>query len=1306
MTDFIPTDLNDDDALSRNDHLYKKMMQIQIARQEDQGYSNFGEAVGESMVHETIVGDFARWVYGAWMDNEEGYYVTPQMLQRIAPDIPDSYPELLNAKSDYELHYRIENIRSFNEHREALSNTDGGTAAMVVGGMLDPAFLTAGVLTGGATVLGVGMKAGKGLKDISRMKRIQGATRGGLIAAAETGILESARAGFSDTWGLEDVPFAMAMGLGVGGAIGGRFPQVTVPRQLADQTTKRLYRQRFNVLAETTEMTIDEARAAAEVYARSAGKMGYGKLGNRKYHTDPSDIAEKTLVQDINLAVATGGARKTSLGELTVPNEAGSPVTAQQFQERTEELTKRATALVAATETALSENAVRVAGLRGDKLRQEAVEAGIDLTGPRGGTKSAKRLKKELTDSQGETVRETFVSQRGKLREDQDTLQARWAEADAVRDAEHNINELTGGSIDDILKKIPTYDKALENRDVLQKTVDLLDSTAWLGGTTASTLLQSSNSAVRRLGTLTVDDPLMRTGYSVMRAAESSYKQRMINWRHNFYPLERKVAKELGISMLPSSGWRGIVRTRIANAVRSEETPSGALGEATTFVRSFLNREREFGNSYGIWNLEKNDQYLPREPNRDLFRQLHMNDEEGLHRLISGAIRSGSTPGFSEPAIEVMAKRFSSAAREKNYKSGRMSSTKAWSDLKEQLKKDLVDTKLLDEAEFDDFMDAIAPIAGKKSIVRGGRARMSIDENYIDPESGIRFSDLLNNDLDDLINRSVKANRGAGYWHRMVDNLPERTPVTQPTGKTAEVVESGPAGYSVNDVIAYLKKQGPVSEGEERAIRHHYNSMLGIRQWTEMGDKAHSAVRAAADISYVTSMANAGFANAAEMMTAVSTYGFTAMESFMGQMLPTFRRAIEGQLYGAARLQNKNLDLLESLTAVGSMNYRNVLKNRMEDGMDFAGGGTSQATSEALQRGLAGGGPLSARNRSKLANAYRKAMGTMRTATHMSPTGIGPMDQFSRRAASDSALQHFINVMYFVDKKGGIGVFKEGHNHWAVSRIKALGLDDEDVTKIINVLKTPGAVVERRNYRFKKKYLVGDDALWQTSPELHKFHLAVQRDCDRVIQRSSVSTVPWVLNNPVGRLILQFRTFGVSALAQQAKHGLRAHDRAAFTQFVGLLGAGWLLAYTKALSKVIGWDEPRAREYLDSALSPEKLGAAAVQNHAMLQIGTPIYDVLGRALIPDYPEDGLFGYSHRHNGIGAAAIEAIPIVDKVSNAYDLLDFYLLDPPKDGYTGVTQQHLQKWKSILPNNNGFGIDNILNSGIQHSGYPARK
>ena len=116
-----------------------------------------------------------------------------------------------------------------------------------------------------AAPIGLGTKAtqvGGTAIQLGRLSRTQGAIRGGLLSATADTPVEFLRAGISDTYSMEDIPLAIGSSAVFGGAIGARWPQLTVPGKYADDYTRRLVDQRTVALMETGDMSEGVARRA------------------------------------------------------------------------------------------------------------------------------------------------------------------------------------------------------------------------------------------------------------------------------------------------------------------------------------------------------------------------------------------------------------------------------------------------------------------------------------------------------------------------------------------------------------------------------------------------------------------------------------------------------------------------------------------------------------------------------------------------------------------------------------------------------------------------------------------------------------------------------------------------------------------------------------------------------------------------------------------------------------------------------------------------------------------------------------
>jgi len=1279
-------------SIKQGDLIYSRLKSVKDAHQKElyiqqkgdsEGYDSWLESFGESLIYETIPGDFARWVTHAWMENDPNFEVTPFMLNELAPDLKGDHHEFMNAKSSPELISRIDTAREIYEHRYKLSQTDGGTVAMIAAGIVDPAFLLTAWATGGAasTVGWTGKLRTLGLGKIDptklgRMSRRQGMVRGGLIAGTADGLLETGRAAMSDVWGLEDVPFALAMSVGAGGLIGSRWPQITVSRRYADDYTQELFESRWAALMETSEGTSEELAREAWNYAQRAGRLGYGRLGGKRYHNDPFAVANSMLSREVDSAVAGGLVQRTTRGEQLLPSEKPKPLTPRQYAERLGELRGEEAGIQANLDRAVSDITSRLDGMSPAQVKQTARQVGIVVEG-----KKVDQIKEELIDELGSTARSTYDDQLSGVTRDINDTRAHWAADDHARYADQRSREWSGEDLDSMIAKTDTYTTDGEGRNIVQFMVDVVNGAKGVG-TEAGRLLNHPSQILRRFGTLIADDGLVRNKFSLMREADRAWKNNMTAFRHTMAPFRKQLIREMGLTGRNKQAQANRI---ILNAVRTGEVHDGTLGDAVSVWRSVIDKERKFAKEFGLGDAAFDPSYVPREFNRVAMLQMKDSDPDLLHRVVKDSFRKGSKI-TDEDTLDLVAERFIEAGTDASYTTGRMTNTKAFQALQAKLKKELVDSGKMDDEVFDEFMDIIAPIRNRKSLTRSSKSRLNFDETHVDDETGLAFSDLLNNNMEDIYQKLVKRNRGAGYWIKAVDDL-------------AEEGEAGPASYSLPDVTAWIKakvkKEGHTfSDADEEHISHHFRSMMGMA----MGDNAfiNKGSRVAMDYAHHVYMNDAGWASSAEFLNAIVLNKLTAIESLFGVLGNSVRRPIEAALFGGARFRNPALDELEAAMGGFSGLYNRVVQHRLDDSMDYMGA--------AAQAGR-GMDPRKAGGRAKWGVWGEKVNTFLRMGTHLNPFGIGPVDHITRMASLESSYQRFINTIYKIDKKGGVGVFKDGHTWWAKDRLNELGLSDEDITKIMGILKTPGIVQSKTNYRFKTKYLAPNFDDWGDEALVQRFAMALNRELDRNIQRTSVSMLQGWANNPVGRLIIQFRTFALGAMSQQLGYNLRRGDVHAIAILTMSLLPRMLTYYLQGLTKTVGMDEEEGKEYMDKRMTPERIAAMGVAGSGPWGLFGGPMDWAGPLIVPDYPREGLFQYGAANTGIISGVVEGVPTYGLIK-AWEEMGGEMYDAIAERSTdGITQQTLKKAKSVLPWQNMFGPGNFIDWGIRNSGLPER-
>lgn len=1274
-----------------------RMKAIDVARAEEEGYSGFFEAFGESTYYNTLTGDLGRWI-GSVMEHEdeEDFLVTGGMLERLAPDLSDYHDDLSSAGSRSELIYRMDHIREYQKHLGKLQNTSGGTAALITAGLIDPVYLGAVAATWGmAAPIGLGTKAtqvGGTAIQLGRLSRTQGAIRGGLLSATADAPVEFLRAGISDTYSMEDIPLAIGSSAVFGGAIGARWPQLTVPGKYADDYTRRLVDQRTIALMETGDMSEGMARGLAEVWASRQGRLGYNKLGQKVYH-DPQALSNEIVRSELLEAVQSGLARQTPDGYVALQGESLVPTTSTPNGyavelERIDGEIELTVEQIKANVTAIRD---RVNKLTGKKLDEVAEETGV-IGREKGRT--VQNIRDDIIEVETQVANELAEAEGTALQRQRDQLESTWIEDDASREIARNFQEETGESVDDALARVETYDPNKEDRTLLAKTVDFVSALPVIGQPT-SQLLSSANLKVRRFATLVMEDGLRRNRMPLSTMSDWEIRKRVGAYYRKMDLLREKIRQEADLPT--KTGWVGTVNSRILTALRSDqELEEGALKDTVTYLRSVFEEGRLRGIKEGTLDesIIANPHYFPRTPNSPYMRVLY---DEALKRdgntdavtdFVANALISGSN-NLSDRQAKILANRWiEMAINPMDYKSGRIANTKAWNALKnnleQELVKDGVDGVKMDQSLFDEFMDVISPVKGNTSPVRMGKGRLQFDENY--SQDGLTFSDLLSGNIDEAVERYERSIIGNVYWRKVVDNL-------------AEEGEAAP-GYTPDEVIAWMNsgQRKKLKSREEQSIKYahaHMNSVpnvvMGKGEWNKV-------LRRAQDLGYIAKMSSGGFAQAVEFYQLIAFNGLHGVEAF-GTAITNLKREMKGGVTGKGRLKHDLLSELEAAVGRGTTYLRRAHRSRMEDSMDFSGFAADAPRSE----GAPSGGMFSQRKKESLKALASRSMEKMRAVTYTGAgAGIGPIDTVLSRAAMDSSLQHFVNLFWKISKKGGIGVFKEGHESGVVRRLRDLGLSDEDITKLIVQFKKPGTVKYGRNYRGARKVrqLSLDD--WDDQALADRFSFALYRHCNKLVQRTGQGTIPVWLDNPVGRVIFQFKTFAIAASTEQLGYNLRRLDHQSLHYFAGSLAVGSLAYYAQTHLRALGMEESHKEEYLENALTNERIVASGFLRAGYTSVLPNWIDSIAHLVSPS--GEGVFtGYGSYASGLGEGLIDGNPIGSMLNSggqfAKSLIRNLTAGEP------LTQQDLKKLKEIIPLQNMMFIHQALNRMIQNSGLPVR-
>ena len=120
-----------------------------------------------------------------------------------------------------------------------------------------------------------------------------------------------------------------------------------------------------------------------------------------------------------------------------------------------------------------------------------------------------------------------------------------------------------------------------------------------------------------------------------------------------------------------------------------------------------------------------------------------------------------------------------------------------------------------------------------------------------------------------------------------------------------------------------------------------------------------------------------------------------------------------------------------------------------------------------------------------------------------------------------------------------------------MARLRSLGIDGNDALRI-------AAQLEQHGVPFKSIRMANTDA-WTDRGAQELYRQALQRAIQRTIVTPGAGDRPVWMTTPIGSLITQFRTFGMSSMVRTLYAGLQDRDRQFWTGAAVLVGAGVVL---------------------------------------------------------------------------------------------------------------------------------------------------
>jgi hypothetical protein len=759
-------------------------------------------------------------------------------------------------------------------------------------------------------------------------------------------------------------------------------------------------------------------------------------------------------------------------------------------------------------------------------------------------------------------------------------------------------------------------------------------------------LKQSVHPIVRRLAGALAEDGVGNADGSLLARSASenvtlAVKTRMSDFYRTAEPAFKEWAKAMGIPLWKRAAYRELFFEEVGKAVRR---PAGSYTDNVN-VNKVADKMRQaqadllqFAREKGLRGFDKvaeNSEYLMR-----VFHQRRLDDitarfgEGKVTRMVANALISKSTDVDYEDALEI-AKAYLKSIRSQKYQDVKLAHVFS------EDQADLLEELLIESGDIP--ADRIASIVGnvrKPQAAEGkiarAKRRLKLDEayreTYIDADGvqhTIGIEDFLDNNAERLMTLYTRQVAGAGFMEEALGQFK----VERLSGATDDAAPSfNTILQHIRDTAGEFGMKPAQLQTEIDRLETLYKAVLGLP--LNKGGKGAEALRMLRDYNFIRVMNQVGFAQIAEIGNIVGMTGWKATMQHVPALRNIFKRAQNG------RMDDALLDEIEVIWGLGTDRLRHTASNRMDDYGVYEGAGIGKFD-DLLQR-----------------------------AKHVTAdiSLMAPVNMALQRMAGRAAVQRWMN-----DALGGRSFSTKRLHSMGVSeemagRIKAQMLDHVDTQEGLL-----GRAVKRLNI---------DE--WTDDEAASAFINAVDRWSKKIIQENDIGQMSQWMTTDLGKTLIQFRSFMISAWAKQTLSGVHLRDWDTFMAWSTSILFGGLSYMAQTHINAVGRED--RKEYLKERLSGEALGRSAFQRAGFSTIVPGAVDTMLWAA----GHEPVFAYG-RTTGLSSSALLGNPTTDLMDKSLKALRGVTASTLRDDYS-YSQQDFRALTSILPFQNAMGIRNI--------------
>ncbi len=565
----------------------------------------------------------------------------------------------------------------------------------------------------------------------------------------------------------------------------------------------------------------------------------------------------------------------------------------------------------------------------------------------------------------------------------------------------------------------------------------------------------------------------------------------------------------------------------------------------------------------------------------------------------------------------------------------------------DELRTLITDYANLDAGEVEDLVQALLkPGRGKPTAVPRLRRRASFDENYEETIDGfkIKFTDLLDNNTEGLMGSYIEQMSGQIALARI--GIKSRQDYTKILNKVKESYE-----------IPEIAKKYSTGVGKKRkafeleTLDTIYKNIIGIPTEKNIQGAASTVMRNLRKYNYVNVFNQVGFSQIPEMGNVVNAGGIRAMVKYMPEFRKIMSRAKDG------KLNNEFLDEIETLVSgTGSNRLVDSTINRTDD---FAGVTTKVGKIEK----------------------------TLDVAARVTSdfSGFHAVDMASRRLAAITSF----------DKLAMYATGKLKLDKAALKRYRNIGFSDSELQGVFESIKKNATFIEGGLTGRKIRRFNIDQ--WEDQDLANKMSLYMSRHIRRIVQENNYGEMLAIgTDSGLGKTVLQFRNFVITAYSKQLLHGLHMRDFTAFASAMTSTFIAGLVYVAQTHIQAIGKSPEEKQDFLDKRLSYLSIGSAAFQRSTYSTLLPTFVDTIR----DPFGAEPLFNY--RSSGLEINLVTGNPTYRLFEKGYGAVKSIGTAIADDEYD-FSKQSLYKLKAIAPYQNMLGITNILQYLIDDSDLP---